>query len=82
MASTFISKPGTQYGPCASDRCGHHACQQQRNIALTVCRFCNALVGYDRHYYHDPEKQYGYVHAVCLEENLHTLTREASRGGN
>jgi len=65
MAAGVLSKPGTEYGPCA-EPCHHIDCAGSRTIADTVCRYCDKPIGYDRRIYYDE----GYVHASCSEDAI------------
>lgn len=65
MAAGVLSKPGTEYGPCA-EPCRHIDCAGTRTIAETVCRYCDKPIGYDRRFYNDE----GYVHSSCSEDAI------------
>ena len=66
MASGYISKPGSEYGPC-KDKCKHKDCAGLRKIAKSICSICNERIDYERHMYKEGDR---YVHAVCLEEKI------------
>lgn len=76
MASSYISKPGTEYGPCIGD-CDHRDCSASRKIASANCHWCNKPIGYDTHFYSDGDGVW--VHAVCEEEAEER--RQAAKGG-
>lgn len=67
MAAAFISKPGSEYGPCKRF-CEHRDCAASRATASTVCRFCDKPIGYETRFYNED----GYVHAACLEDSIET----------
>lgn len=67
MAAAFISKPGTEYGPCA-EGCNHTDCAASRAMADGVCRLCGKPIGYEVRFYQDPESKESLVHAICLEK--------------
>jgi hypothetical protein len=50
MAATFLSPPGTEYGPCA-DPCVHIDCAASRDQAATPCTICRQPIGYDTYYW-------------------------------
>lgn len=64
MAATYLSEPGTEYGPCV-DPCQHRDCAATRETAATICTYCNEPIGYGNRFYSDDAG--GSVHAVCLE---------------
>jgi hypothetical protein len=64
MAAGRLAAPGTQYGPC-NEKCGHVDCAQTREMAETICHYCNESIGYDTRFYSSGEDL---VHAACLEE--------------
>jgi len=65
MAAAWLSKPGTEYGPCP-DPCKHTDCQATRDMAAALCHVCEEPIGYDRRFYFEPKTK-RYVHAICLE---------------
>ena len=67
MAAGFLSKPGTEYGPC-DPICGHTDCAQTRQMANTPCRICGEPIGYERRFF--DSKRDGIVHEVCLVTEL------------
>jgi hypothetical protein len=67
MAATWITKPGTKFGPCKSSRCGHVDCTALRQTAKCVCKFCETEIGFDRRFYKDDV--HGVCHASCLEDH-------------
>ena len=69
MAAASLSPPGTEFGPC-EDACGHRDCARTRQMAATVCRFCEKPIGYDRRFYQGPEGPDDLDHASCLEDSL------------
>lgn len=84
MAAGFLSKPGSDYGPCATledgHECTHIDCVATRGIAGTKCRICAEPIGYDRRFYNDPHD--GLVHEVCLSNEIEAelaATRESRR---
>jgi len=66
MAAGFLSPPGTQYGPCIDEICGHTDCKATRDMAAAICPLCGHPIGYDRRFY--KTDNYGLVHDLCLEE--------------
>ena len=67
MAAGMLSKPGSEYGPCAGE-CDHTDCAATRRMAETPCRICKEPIGYDRRFYREDDGSL--VHAVCLEEEV------------
>ena len=69
MAASFLSAPGTEYGPCV-EPCAHTDCAHTRRMAAALCPFCDEPIGYERRYYNDGEPGgLDLVHAVCLEDD-------------
>ena len=67
MSATWISAPGTKYGPC-KEACGHRDCAASRADAEKVCKYCGKFIGYETAYYADgPEKDRfaSLVHQIC-----------------
>lgn len=70
MASTSLSSPGSQYGPCPDANCHHTDCQQTRRWSEAICHHCGEAIGYDRQFYDvSPAGGFQLVHASC--EILH-----------
>lgn len=64
MAAGVLSEPGTEYGPCAEE-CKHTDCKTTREMADSLCPFCEKRIGYDLRFYRlDVD---GLAHAVCAE---------------
>lgn len=74
MAAGYLSKPGTEYGPCEGG-CEHRDCAATREMAATVCRFCGEPIGYDRGFYWGDRIE-DRAHASCAEA---AADREAGR---
>lgn len=68
MAAGVLPKPGSKYGPCKKQSCGHLDCVEQRKMAVTKCVICDIPIGYEKRFYDERER--GLVHAVCLEEEI------------
>ncbi len=73
MAASFISSPGTQFGPCI-EPCHHTDCHALRLVAESSCTYCHEPIGYEKRYYHLGENAVDetniYAHAVCVDEAL------------
>jgi len=70
MAAGILSKPGTEYGPCAG-RCNHKDCAEVRQMAAATCRICRGTIGYDRRFYDESgENKVALVHASCRETEV------------
>ncbi len=74
MASAiYPQEPGTEYGPCRSEQCGHLDCEQSRRDAAKICRICGKAIGYGNRVYAEfesneiPNNEGFFVHARCLE---------------
>lgn len=50
MAASFISKPGTEFGPCKED-CIHEDCRWMKMIVASKCAICFEPIGYERRYF-------------------------------
>lgn len=62
----YPAKPGSKYGPCDSEDCGHTDCTEQRHDALQICPRCKKPIGYEHRVYRDKD---GHLeHALCLEQ--------------
>ena len=75
MASSFIPKPGTAYGPC-NDGCKHRDCIAAWKTINTLCRICKEAISWERHYYQE-EDWAALVHAVCLEQEVEDERKQA-----
>lgn len=69
MASLSLPSPGTEYGPCVP-ACEHRDCAATRAMAESICRLCNGPIGYGRPCYGDEKAPGGFVHSVCLHEEI------------
>lgn len=74
MAASTLPEPGkvvrgTEIGPCV-DPCEHTDCAQTREMAASICRFCNEPIGYEVRFYTDPDNKEHLVHALCLEISI------------
>jgi hypothetical protein len=76
MASSFISPPGSEFGPCA-EFCDHRDCAASRRVAGASCGICGEPIGYDRHYYaaDNPDNGIRWTHATCEEEEIERAMR-------
>lgn len=68
MAAGRLPKPGTEFGPCLDEKCGHIDCNSTRKQAKTECDICGKPIGYETRMYQNPDNPSGVVHADCLEE--------------
>lgn len=71
MAAGRLPQPGSKFGPCADEKCGHTDCNQTREMAMSRCQYCGKVIGYDRRFYIMPTKTAGQAqlaHALCHEE--------------
>lgn len=71
MAAGRLPEPGSEYGPCIT--CEHIDCQETRERARGLCRFCDGVIGYGNRYYSETSLTDGVrelVHANCLEDSL------------
>lgn len=48
MAAGFLSKPGTEHGPC--EECKHTDCAMTRRIAESDCEICGEPIGYEKRF--------------------------------
>ena len=69
MAAGTISKPGSQYGPCLDEDCGHTDCAASRAMAAVECTSCGKPIGYDDLFI-QREHWTKLQHAVCTIEVL------------
>jgi hypothetical protein len=76
MAAGILSKPGTEYGPCASP-CKHIDCAKSREQAASHCALCSTPIGYDRRFYLETV---GLVHADCLEDSIEAVEVKRETG--
>lgn len=67
MAAGTISKPGTLYGPCVDENCGHTDCAASRKMAATACALCGEPIGYERLFY-QRDNWTVLVHTACMAE--------------
>lgn len=67
MAAGSLPAPGTEFGPCENEECGHADCRQIRIEAGAICHHCGDAIGYERRFYSTED---GLVHAVCEEEAI------------
>lgn len=70
MAASRLPQPGTEFGPCENE-CKHIDCKQTREMAESICHFCQKPVGYETRFYQiDTILGLQFVHAFCYEESL------------
>jgi len=67
MAAGMISKPGSEYGPCLDEDCGHTDCAASRKIAATACALCDEPIGYERLFF-QRENWTVLEHVACIEK--------------
>jgi len=76
MAAGQLPRPGSEFGPCLTEECGHIDCGQTREMAKQECRYCRKPIGYDRRFYILPSEQNAtrgeLVHATCHEDAIVT----------
>ena len=74
MAALPFPAPGTEYGPCVDEQCGHVDCDCTRKSAACICRICKKPIGYDSPCFDewydngaDPKQRRDFfVHGLCL----------------
>jgi len=64
MASEMLSEPGSEYGPCLDENCGHRDCILTRQMSESICPEYGRRIGYDERFY---RSENGYVQALCIE---------------
>lgn len=69
MASVFLSKPGTEFGPCEGN-CDHSDCAASRKMAESICTICGKPIGYDKRFFRDSDNpELGeYAHTACYHQ--------------
>ena len=68
MASISNPKPGSAFGPCLDDACGHPGCEAMRDEAKTPCAYCEEPIGYERAFVTFSDEDTGYpklAHFSC-----------------
>lgn len=74
MAAGRLPKPGTEYGPCVDEKCGHIDCTETRSMANFICNYCKKPIGYERGFYilamdGDPKsRDRELVHSSCYQD--------------
>lgn len=63
MAASFLSKPGTKYGPCPKVDCGHTDCAATRAMAERNCIGCAEKIGYDQRFFREDNGDL--IHMKC-----------------
>ena len=63
MAASVLPQPGTKLGPCK--RCEHIDCKETRQMAETLCAYCQQRIAYSTRFYRLPSSSL--VHAHCHE---------------
>lgn len=56
MAAAALPEPGTEFGPCEDQNCGHTDCAQTRAMAAVICPDCSEPIGYDRRFFQDVDE--------------------------
>lgn len=51
MAATAQPAPGTEFGPCIDESCGHLDCAESRQLAATPCSVCGDAIGYEKRFF-------------------------------
>lgn len=75
MAAGTLPKPGSEYGPCVDENCGHRDCDSTRKMLDAKCKYCHEAIGCERRFYILPTEQTGQVelvHASCHEDAIET----------
>ena len=76
-AAMPIGSPGSKYGPCVDEACGHRDCRFSRMQAAVVCPHCREAIGYSRQFYTvDSPSQL--AHASCLEDYYESLKQKGA----
>ncbi len=74
MAAGTMSAPGTEYGPCVDENCGHTTCDETRRMVGLECRYCETPIGYDRRFFNDTLRTQPLwsvlVHELCAYEAI------------
>lgn len=75
MAAGTLSAPGTEYGPCTDEDCGHTTqCDMTRRMAKVECRYCETPIGYDRRFFNettDADPLWSVLtHELCVYEAI------------
>lgn len=88
MAAATLPAPGTEYGPCDDEDCGHRDCTTTRWHRDSVCHWCGDPIGYETRYYRTDAfptmrdsagRRFSLVHARCEEE---AAERELARAAS
>lgn len=74
MASIFVSKPGSRYGPCACI-CSHIECAELRANTEIICSGCGEMIGYERDF---REYRETILHDACIDDYDRELTLKAA----
>jgi len=75
MAQGFMAAPGTEYGPCADEDCGHDTqCGFARRLLALPCDLCGETIGPDVGYFNatpdDAPVWTVLVHSLCEYERI------------
>jgi len=60
----MLSKPGTEFGPCVDEDCGHTDCAATRADAAKACDICGKPIEYGVKFYYTNQGT-GIEHALC-----------------
>lgn len=68
MAAIYLPPPGTEFGSCIDEDCGHDHCKDLRKQARSICRICGKEIGFRQRYYRDGDSGdwFTLVHEICL----------------
>ena len=69
MGWVAIPEPGSEFGPCLDEKCGHTDCAASREQAAAKCRVCGEPIGYNRGFY-GPDETGRAIHFACIDEEL------------
>ena len=66
MAAISLPLPGSEYGPCEDESCGHRDCEATRKMAAQPCDICGQSMG-TRMFFANTTWTV-YEHATCTRE--------------
>ena len=83
MAYGRLPKPGTEYGPCEDEQCGHSQCEQSRQMAAAICPRCGEPIEYERNFCRSGDNDSELWHWVCaIEEADERREKMLAESGN
>ena len=75
MRATAQPAPGTEFGPCLEESCGHVDCGESRALAAIQCALCGEPIGYDKRFFQNDNWK-TLTHLLCVMKGIPMMSTE------